>query len=206
MNPASDSLVAGLLDRACAGDVQAQERLFAMCRNYLAIVARSQVGSWLQAKVDASDLVQQTLLEAHQGLNQFQGRSQAEWLGWLRQIMARNAADCVRQFQGAEKRRVSREVSLTAPADAPSGARRFEPLAPGETPSQLILQWELEFLVADALKKLPDDYQQVVTLRNLEQLPFDEVAQRMGRSRPAVQMLWMRAIRQLQILCQAPLD
>jgi RNA polymerase sigma-70 factor (ECF subfamily) len=45
---------------------------------------------------------------------------------------------------------------------------------------------------------LPEDYQEVIVLRNLERLPFDEIAQRLGRSRPAVQMLWMRAIRKLQ--------
>ena len=49
-----------------------------------------------------------------------------------------------------------------------------------------------------ALAELSPDYQEVILLRNLERLPFDEVAQRMGRSRPAVQMLWMRAIRKLR--------
>ena len=52
--------------------------------------------------------------------------------------------------------------------------------------------------MADALAQLPDDHREVIVLRNLQRLPFDAVAQRMGRSRPAVQMLWMRAIRKLQ--------
>ena len=62
---------------------------------------------------------------------------------------------------------------------------------------------ERELQVADALTQLAADYQTVVMLRNVEQLPFDEVARRMNRSRPAVQMLWMRAIHQLQTLCEA---
>jgi RNA polymerase sigma-70 factor (ECF subfamily) len=60
------------------------------------------------------------------------------------------------------------------------------------------MQKELQLQVADAVSRLPEDYQEVVILRNLQQLPFDEVAERMGRSRPAAQMLWMRAIRKLQ--------
>ena len=53
------------------------------------------------------------------------------------------------------------------------------------------------------MTQLPDDYQEVIVLRNFQQLPFDEVADRMGRSRPAVQMLWMRAIRKLEEILTA---
>src|SRR5580704_1543939 len=123
----NDSLVARLLDRAREGDAEAEERLLAMCRNYLAVIARQQIGSWLRPKVDASDLVQQTLLEAHRGLAHFEGRSREEWLAWLRQILARNAVDFVRHFQGAEKRRVGREVSLAALGGGTSDAVGLDP-------------------------------------------------------------------------------
>jgi RNA polymerase sigma-70 factor (ECF subfamily) len=62
----------------------------------------------------------------------------------------------------------------------------------------VLVRHEIELQLADAIAALSDDYQEVIVLRNLERLPFDEVARRMGRSRPAVQMLWMRAIRALQ--------
>jgi RNA polymerase sigma-70 factor, ECF subfamily len=55
-----------------------------------------------------------------------------------------------------------------------------------------------ELRVTAALAELPADYQEVIVLRNLQRLPFNEVAERMERSRPAVQMLWMRAIKKLQ--------
>jgi RNA polymerase sigma-70 factor, ECF subfamily len=187
-----------LLIQARAGDVAARDRLFASCRNYLAVVARAEVGSWLQAKVDASDLVQQTLLDAHRGLANFRGRTEGEWLGWLRQILSHNAADFVRHYGATEKRKAAREVRI-GPADSQqSNPVQFEPAAPGESPSELLVRHEVELQLADAIAALPDDYQEVIVLRNLERLPFDEVARRMGRSRPAAQMLWMRAIRALR--------
>jgi RNA polymerase sigma-70 factor (ECF subfamily) len=187
-----------LLEQARQGDMAAQDRLFATCRNYLAIVARAEVGSWLQAKVDASDLVQQTMLDAHRGLTNFRGRTEAEWLGWLRQILSHNAADFVRHYGQTAKRQAGREVRLTPVDSQHSHPTGFEPAAPGETPSEVLVRHELELQLADAIATLSDDYQEVIVLRNLERLPFDEVARRMGRSRPAVQMLWMRAIRALQ--------
>jgi DNA-directed RNA polymerase specialized sigma24 family protein len=57
-----DSPVAALLERARSGDQNARNELFERCRPYVSLVARAQVESWLQAKVDHSDLVQQTLL------------------------------------------------------------------------------------------------------------------------------------------------
>jgi len=61
-----------------------------------------------------------------------------------------------------------------------------------------VMQYENEIEVADAISQLPDDYRDVIMLRNLQRLPFSDVAQQMGRSRPAVQMLWMRAIKKLE--------
>jgi RNA polymerase sigma-70 factor, ECF subfamily len=196
MSFSSSINVANLLQKAREGDESARDRLFQACRNYVSIAARAEMASWLQAKVDASDLVQQTLLEAHRGMNDFRGTTEAEWLGWLRRILVHNAADFVRRFHGVEKRRTGREVSLAAGDD--SHRPCFELSADGPSPSQVLLQKERQLQVADAMARLPENYQEVVILRNLQQLPFDEVAERMGRSRPAVQMLWMRAIRKLQ--------
>jgi len=186
-----------LLERARQGDAECRERLFGLCRSYLGYVARSQVETWLRRKVDASDLVQQTLLEAHCGFDRFQGTTEKEFLAWVRKILAHNAADFVRRYRGTAKRQAGREVPFRDPADtAAPGAP--EPAAPGVTPSQEFLQIDTELRVAAALEQLPPDYQEVIVLRNLQLLPFAEVAQRMDRSRPAVQMLWLRAIRKLQ--------
>jgi RNA polymerase sigma-70 factor (ECF subfamily) len=187
-----------LLNRARDGDESACNRLFEQCRTYVNVVARAQVESWLQAKVDASDLVQQTLMEAHRGLAGFRGQTQAEWLAWLRGIVKHNAADFVRHYQTADKRQARREIPLFRGADDDSRAAFFDPSDPGESPSEILMQREREIEVANAVSRLPADYQEVIMLRNLQRLPFDEVARRMARSRPAAQMLWMRALRKLQ--------
>ncbi len=193
-----DSELVKLLNRARDGDDAARDELFQKCRNYVNVVARAQVESWMQAKVDASDLVQQTLLEAHRGLANFRGNSEGEWLAWLRQILSHNAADFIRSYKGTAKRQARREVSLRVATGNGSGEFLREPTDPGESPSQVIQRREREIHVAEAVSKLPADYQEVIMLRNLQRLPFNEVAERMGRSRPAVQMLWMRALQSLQ--------
>lgn len=194
-----ESVVAGLLARARDGDPQALDRLFQMCRNYVGIVARAQVESWLRAKVDASDLVQQTFLEAYRDFAHFQGATEAEWLGWLRRILSHNAADFVRRYCQTDKRQARREIAFDATSDR-SSVRGLGDLADpnGETPSQVFLRKERELELADGLARLAPDHCEVIVLRNLQRLSFEEVARRMGRSRPAAQMLWMRAMSKLQ--------
>ena len=123
--PQDDPLrLSELIRRAREGDAQSRDRLFELCRSYLGLVARAQVESWLQARVDASDLVQQTMLEAHRDFDCFQGSTEGQWLAWLRRILGHNAADFVRHYRGAAKRQVFREIPLRGPgeSDAAVGA------------------------------------------------------------------------------------
>jgi RNA polymerase sigma-70 factor (ECF subfamily) len=197
MPESSSTNLPQLLARARTGDAGAREALFEKCRAYVGVVARSQVESWLRTKVDASDLVQQTLLDAHRALHEFQGTTEAEWCAWLKRILAHNAADFVRHYRGTAKRQARREVPLHAPHGDQSSYTR-DVAAGGDSPSQMAMRNEEELVVAAALSRLTDDHREVIILRNLQRLPFDEVARRMGRTRPACQMLWMRAIKSLQ--------
>ena len=113
MSSSSDRSVSDLLTRARAGDAAARDALFERCRNYVAVVARTQVESWMRPRIDASDIVQQTLLEAHRGLAKFAGDSEGEWLAWLRQILTHNTQDFIRRCR-TEKRGGAVEVSLDA--------------------------------------------------------------------------------------------
>jgi RNA polymerase sigma-70 factor (ECF subfamily) len=192
-----DHSAARLLARARQGDGAALDRLFQQCRGYLVTLAGAHVQERLRAKVDASDLVQQTLLEAYRDFPRFQGSTEGEWLAWLRRMLAHNAADFVRRFRGTDKRQAGREVALPGSLASSAGGAAVLP-AGGETPSQALVQRERQLQVTEALARLPEEYRQVVLLRNVQRLPFDEIARQMGRSRPAVQMLWTRAIRKLQ--------
>jgi len=193
-----------LLARAQAGQPGELDRLFAACRNYLCVLARSHVEGRLKAKADASDLVQQTMLEAYRDFAHFRGGSEKEWLAWLKRILAHNAAEFVRHYRGTGKRQVGREIAIQAGGDT-SQLPAVQPADPGESPSQQFLRKERELIIADALAQLPPEYREVICLRNLQRLPFDEVAQRMDRSRPAAQMLWMRALHRLrEVLAELP--
>jgi RNA polymerase sigma-70 factor (ECF subfamily) len=194
----SKSVVVELLNRARDGDDAARDELFRRCRNYVGLVARAHVEHSLRRKVDASDLVQQTLLEAHRGFAGFRGQTADEWLAWLRRILVHNAADCVRHYRQTDKRQQRREVPLRTGRADDSAAVGWEPADPGESPSQLVMRMERDLEIADSIAGLSEDHREVIVLRSLERLPFDEVARRMGRSRPAVQMLWTRAVRSLQ--------
>jgi RNA polymerase sigma-70 factor (ECF subfamily) len=195
--PQAPADVCALLTAARAGDPAARDQLFARCRDYLSLAARARVESWLRAKADASDLVQQTLLEAHRGFEQFHGGTEAEFLGWLRRILDHNAADLVRRYHAAGKRQVGREVPLASGGSTKTGGR-VEPAAADESPSSEAAKRESELALAAALAELAPDHREVIMLRNLQRLPFDEVAHRMNRSRPAAQMLWMRAMQKLK--------
>ena len=148
---------------------------------------RAEVEHWMQAKVDATDLVQTTLLEAYRAFDKFEGASEGEWLAWLRRILSHNATDFVRQYCGTAKRQMRRERPLQPVGPDGSRVMGWEPSAHCETPSQIAIRRECELEVAEAVERLPPDYREVIMLRNLQRLPFDEVARRMGRSRPATQ-------------------
>lgn len=197
-------LLVALLAEARGGSAEDRDRLFALCKRYLEVIARSHVESWLRAKVDASDIVQQTMLEAHRDFDRFTGQTSGEWLAWLRKILTRNAADFVRRYRTAAKRNAAREVPLAGhrPADSQQMGPP-EPAALDPSPSQQVMRRDEELRLALALNQLSPDHREVIMLRNLQRLPFDEVARRMNRSRPAAQMLWGRAIQRLQGILQA---
>jgi RNA polymerase sigma-70 factor (ECF subfamily) len=185
--------IAGWLAAARAGDAAARDRLFGSCRSFVATAARFHLQRRLQAKVDASDVVQQSLLEAHRGFDGFAGETPQEWLAWLKRIVAHNAFDAAKRYRGTAKRDAGREVPLAAHDDASHGWHEH-PVDPASSPSGRAIRWEQELLLAAAVEALDEDHREVLFLRNIERLPFEEVARRMGRSSGACRMLWMRAI------------
>lgn len=180
---------------ARAGDDAARQRLFEAGRSYLAVAAGFHLQPRLRAKVDVSDIVQESLLDAHRGFDRFAGSTTGEWLAWLKRIAATNALDAAKRWRGAAKRDAGREVPLGG-ADSAVGAP--EPLAMQSSPSQRVIHGEEEVLLAEALATLSPLHREVILLRNVERLPFEEVAERLGRSPGACRMLWMRALATLR--------
>jgi RNA polymerase sigma-70 factor (ECF subfamily) len=197
MTDSSPSL-ARLLDALRQGDTAAQGEILLRYRPWLRLLARLQLDPQLQGKFDASDLVQQTLLEACRALPQFRGQTEAELVAWLRQILAHVLAHEVRRYRGTRQRDPAREVSLEQ-ALAESSQRLGAMLAaPGSSPSQQAVRREQEVLLAEVLARLPEDYREVIILRNLEGLSHEEIARRMDRGVGAVRMLWVRALARLR--------
>ncbi len=172
-------------------------------RDYLRLLARTQLGPRLQAKLDASDVVQQTILQAHEARGQFRGTTEAEKLAWLRAILANVLAAAARRFE-AGARDVARERSLQGDLDL--SASRLDGLlaAEGSSPSQRAVRGEELLRLAAALNRLPEDQRRVVELHHLQGLAVAEAAERMGRTRAAVVGLLYRGLKTLRQLLHEP--
>ncbi len=172
-------------------------------RNYLHLLAKTQIDEKLRARLSPSDLVQETMLGACRDFAQFQGQDERQLLAWLRQILVNRLHVFVQQHVLARKRDVRREISIEQIGAAL--ARSTVSLKAGAfladlaaSPSGLAVQRESAVVLADHLANMRAEHREVIELRNLQGLPFDEVARRMDRTTGAARMLWMRAIRQLR--------
>jgi RNA polymerase sigma-70 factor (ECF subfamily) len=184
------------LRAARAGDADALGRLLESCRHYLELVAGRELANDLQAKVGASDLVQEAFLEAQQGFARFQGQTAGELAAWLERALLHNLTDCARHYRTVAKRRLDREVPLV-PMGSDSVAEEDLPVD-SLTPSKQAIAQEQEDRLLQALARLPDDYRQAILLRHQQGRSFEEVGRRLGRSPEAARKLWGRAVVLLQ--------
>ncbi len=190
-----------LLTQIRAGDGPALGRLLELYRNYLRVVARAMIGQALRVRLDASDLVQETFLRAHQEFGHFRGGTEPELVAWLRQILVRTLANQARHHR-SQGRGYQRDESLEVMLERSSQRVQLALAAPLSSPSSLVSRREQAVLLADALEKLPPDYREVFLMRNLDHIPFEAIAVRMGRSAGAVRMLWTRTIKKLSQLME----
>ena len=187
-----------LITMARDGDTQSLGRLWELYRPYLRLLARLQIDNRFQAKIDASDVVQETFLDAHRDFAKFRGTTERELMCWLRRILAGNLVDHVQRHYKAQRRDVQLEHSIHAQLDRSSQAMDHGLVAVQTTPSQSAARREEAIVLVDALERLPKDYREVLVLRHLEGLKFPDVARRMGRTVGSVQQLWTRAVAQLR--------
>jgi RNA polymerase sigma-70 factor (ECF subfamily) len=181
-----------MLQDARAGSPEALGRALEACRRYLLLVAEKELGSDLRAKAGASDLVQETFLEAQRDFGGFRGESRGEFRFWLLRILMHNVSAFARNYRETGKRSVEREVGLGA-MSANAGPL-FDLAASTASPSAKVVAREHAQALKAALAKLPDDYRQVISLRYDENLTFEQIGREIGRSPEAARKVWSRAM------------
>jgi RNA polymerase sigma-70 factor (ECF subfamily) len=182
-----------LLTAARAGQPQALGRILEDCRGYLLAIADREFDSQLGAKAGASDLVQETFLEAQRDFPRFRGATQAELLGWLRKLLLNNLANFSRGFHATDKRQVGREVNLDA-----AKAAGLTGAANGLSPSECVIRAETADSLHRALDCLSDDHRRLIEWRYREELSFSVMAAKLGCSPKVVRRLWGEAVECLQ--------
>jgi RNA polymerase sigma-70 factor (ECF subfamily) len=186
----SGSESAKWLPAARQGSQEAIGNALQACRGYLLQIAQRELGADLLAKGGASDLVQQTLMDAFRDFGRFQGTSEGELLQWLRRLLLNNLADFARQYREAGKRQLDREVSLGGKSSGPG----LMLSAAIPTPSGDAVAHEESDAVVRVLDRLPEDYRRVITLRYQEDRSFEEIGTALGLSANAARKLLVRAI------------
>jgi RNA polymerase sigma-70 factor (ECF subfamily) len=184
------------LPAAQAGSQQALGKLLDACRGYLLVIAGQELDPALRAKGGASDLVQETLLEACRDFQHFRGNSEQELFAWLRRLLLNNLSNFTRRYRDTAKRRAGAEIPLQGSA---SSSGEGVGLADAQkTPSRQAIADEQARSLQRALERLPADYRQVILLRYQDELPFEEIGRLMERSSNAAEKLWLRAIERLR--------
>lgn len=168
-------------------------------RSYLLLLARLQLDGGPRNRIDASDIVQQTLLEAHARADQFHGDDSA-LAAWLRQALVNNLRDAWRALRKG-KRDIRREQSLDDALEQSSSRLQgilAAPSAPGESPSQQAVRNEDILRLADALTQLPEAQRDAIVLHHLQGCSLSKTAQSMGRTDAAVAGLLHRGLKRLR--------
>lgn len=160
---------------------------------YLKLLARLQMGSWLQARIDPSDLVQEALLRAHRAAGQMDGQPAAARVAWLHRALANVLADEVRRHS-----RAARSVHLERSLEASSQCLGRLLANDQSTPSEVVLQDERLRQLAEALECLTEDQRLAIELKYLRGLTVEAVAAQMCRSVTAVVGLLRRGISRLR--------
>ena len=190
-----------LLERAKAGDRNAFDGLVAPHRDRLEGLVRLRLGKRLRQRIDAEDVVQETLLKAYRSIGSFQWQSEASFFRWLSTIVENVLHDLERRHLMSQKAGAGREIRLGQPVD-PGGSTDagLEGLlqASGVSPSRALRRDERFARLERALDELSPEHREVLLLTRVQAVPVEEVARRLGKSRGAVSMLILRALRELK--------
>jgi RNA polymerase sigma-70 factor (ECF subfamily) len=179
-----------LVNAAKDGDTAAHSEICRQVQGKLNQMADKHLDAKLRRKLNPSDIVQATLTRMVQGFGDFRGSSSAEFYGWLNAILKNEVNSTRRDFQ-RQRRDVRRE---TEPTSAVVRGQRGN----GEMPDERLQSQEKMARFREVIDRLPPDQAQVIQLRSIQELSFEEVAQQMDRSANAASKLWGRALISLQ--------
>lgn len=180
------------IEKARAGCPESRAKVLETCRAYLLAIAGRNIAPDLKAKAGASDLVQDTFIEAHRDFQQFVGMTREDLQAWLKDMLLHNLGDFSRKFRETEKRQVDKERSL----DHDKAFRHPEnqPLDQAPTPSGYAIKGEEEQALRSSIAKLPENYRQVIEWHHREGRTYAEIGQLLGISAEAVRQMYYRAL------------
>jgi RNA polymerase sigma-70 factor, ECF subfamily len=195
-----------LLDRARTGDAAAVDALLARHREPVRRMIDLRLDPAIVQRVDASDVVQEVLLEASRRLADYLRQPAMPFHLWLRHIAKDHLIDAHRRHHQAQKRGVDREQPIHRPgwADRSSLELAGQLLDHERTPASEAIQQELQRRLHEALGKLDEADREVILMRHFEQLANQEVAAALGLTEAAASMRYLRAVRRLRDLLAPP--
>lgn len=193
------------LEAAKRGDVQAKGELLDRFRPYLNVIAQRLLDDRIQGRLDFSDVVQATYLEASRDFHQFRGESIESFLAWLRNILRNNVSTVHQEHLAAKKRSARREVNLHRPATSDASSMQMEHLVPSEasSPSQRLMRSEAAAVLAACIEQLPETQGMAIRMRYLEGMSLKEISDRMSKSEMAVAGLLKRGLQGLRTEMQS---
>lgn len=191
-----------LLRNAARGDSQAVNELLERHRDALRRMVRLRLDKAMARRIDASDIVQDVLIEAHDRLRDYLKDPRLPFHLWLRHLAKDRVIDMHRRHRGAQRRSLDREQPLQAAADGDASVLSLAgQLADRElTPAAANIRRELEHRFLTALDALDDEDREMILMRHYEQLGNSEVAQVLGISPAAAGMRHLRALRRLRAI------
>ncbi len=188
MEPAATSSL-GLIERIKQGDRDAFTPLFDKYRPRLAVLIHYRLSPRMRTQVEVDDILQETLLRAFQQFEQFAYRGPGSFMHWLSRMAEHVIIDAAR-YQNRDKRRAAEMV----PFRSESNPQGVDP-PDTNTPSRLLAQSESLRRLLKKLDDLPEQYREAILLAKIEGLTTQEIAERLGKTRPAVALLLHRALR-----------
>lgn len=168
-------------------------------RCYLRALAASHLSPAVRAKVDESDLVQQTMLKAYAALDPNQLENQAVMAAWLREILANELADTYKRFH-SQKRNIKLECSIAIQLDRSASGIQSWLDGDFSSPSGIAAKREAISQLTEALLQLPSDQHEVVVLKYLQGLSIAEIVERTGKSPASVAGLLRRGLASMRLI------